>query len=163
NVITALKIHGKLSRKSANDPASILVSTVNGLSWREVWRGDSNGEQTIDQRLVKEVNGAYEVLVKFSGADELRDLDFETATKSHIDFQHSFDGGKTWTRSYSLKDTAQPWDVIHYETVESIPPGTRSVLCKYSLESSASGTDACSLYAVRMEVNHKASDATFHP
>jgi hypothetical protein len=88
---------------------------------------------------------------------------YNRAPKSHIDFQHSFDGGRTWTRSYSLTKTAQPWDVIHYETVEAIPPGTRSVLCKYSLESSASGPDACSLYSVRMEVNHETSDARFHP
>src|SRR5205085_4753971 len=87
---------------------------------------------------------------------------YNRAPKSHIDFEHSFDGGKTWKRSYSLKDTAQPWDVIHYETVEAVPPGTRSVLFKYSLESSAAGSDACSLYAVRMEVNHKPVDASFH-
>ncbi len=262
NVITALKLRANFFRTGAASIASVSVSTVNGLSWQEIWRGDSVGKQTLDRQLVKEVNGAYEVLVKVSLANggQLRDLDFETTTmlnsktqpklllgkntiyvgageptesivvwpdlqgtnykacvveekniatkskhpgymgvmfgakakeeayvvfridaprditrlnyggrlynrapKSHIDFQHSFDGGKTWTRSYSLKDTAQPWDVIHYETIEAIPPGTRSVLCKYSLESSASGTDACSLYAVRMEVNHKTDDAAFHP
>jgi hypothetical protein len=263
NVITALKVHAKLIAKKVGladlVPPTISVSTANGLSWCEVWRGDANGEQTIDQQLVKEVNGAYEVLVKFSGA-ELHDLDFETTTmlnsktqpklllgkntiyvgageqtesivvwpdlqgtnykahiveekniatkskhpgymgvmfaakpkqeahvifrvdaphditrltyggrlynrapKSHIDFQHSFDGGKTWTRSYSLTDTQQPWDVIHYETVDVVPQGTRSVLFKYSLDGSAAGADACSLYAVRMEVNHKPDDAAFHP
>ena len=45
--------------------------------------------------------------------------------------------------------------MIHYESVESIPAGTRSVLFKYQLESSSAGSDACSLYAVRMEANHK--------
>ena len=88
---------------------------------------------------------------------------YNRAPKSHIDFQHSFDGGKTWTRSYSLTNTAQPWDVIHYETLKAVPAGTRSVLFKYSLEGSASGSDACSLYAVRMEVNHKPDEAAFHP
>ena len=80
---------------------------------------------------------------------------YNRAPKSHIDFLHSFDGGKTWTRSYSLANTEQPWDVIRYETVERVPNGTRSVLFKYLLESSAAGSAACSLYAVRMEVNHQ--------
>ena len=83
---------------------------------------------------------------------------YNRAPKSHIDFLHSFDGGKNWTRSYTLTNIAQPWDVIHYDIVDSIPAGTRSVLFKYQLESSAAGSDACSLYAVRMEANHKSVD-----
>jgi hypothetical protein len=88
---------------------------------------------------------------------------YNRAPKSHIDFLHSFDGGKTWARSYTLTNTEQPWDVIHYEAVEAIPAGTRSVLFKYALQSSAAGNDACSLYAVRIEVNHQAEDPSFHP
>jgi len=80
---------------------------------------------------------------------------YNRAPKSHIDFLHSFDGGKTWTKSYSLTDTKPPWDVIRYETVESVPAATRSVLFKCLWNSSAAGTDACSIYAVRMEANHK--------
>lgn len=34
---------------------------------------------------------------------------------------------------------------------------------KYLFNSSAAGSDACSLYAVRMEVNHKSPDASFKP
>src|SRR5258706_9697491 len=79
---------------------------------------------------------------------------YNRAPRSRIDFLHSFDQCKRWTRSYSLTNTAEPWDVIHYETVESIPASTRSVLFKYQLESSAPGSDACSLYALRMEANH---------
>jgi hypothetical protein len=88
---------------------------------------------------------------------------YNRALQSHIDFFHSFDGGKTWACSYSLTNTAAPWDVIHYETVSDVPGGCRSVLFKYLLSSSAAGSDACSLYAVRMEVNHKTSDASFKP
>ena len=83
---------------------------------------------------------------------------YNRAPHSHIDFLHSFDGGKTWTQSYSLTNTAPPWDVIHYETVDAVPPGTRSVLFKYRLQSSAAGPDACSLYAVRMEANHQPAE-----
>ncbi|MHB1033766.1 MAG: discoidin domain-containing protein [Pirellulales bacterium] len=267
NVITALTIRGTLVRKSAQDLARILVSTTNGLAWKEVWKGEQPGRRPIELKLVDEVNGSYEVLVKVelagkaSAADaRLEAIEFETFTmlnsktqpklllgkntvyvgageqtesvvlwpdlqgenaqslivdrknmvskpkhpgymgvmhaveanqdayvvfkidtprdmtrlvyggrlynrapKSHIDFLHSFDGGKTWTKSYSLTSVAAPWDVIHYETVEQIPAGTRSVLVKYLLNGSAAGTDACSLYAVRMEANHLPADATFKP
>jgi hypothetical protein len=88
---------------------------------------------------------------------------YNRAPRSRIDFLHSLDGGQTWTQSYSLTNTAPPWDVIHYESVEPIPPGTRSVLFKYRLQSSAAGKDACSLYAVRMEASHRPADATFKP
>ena len=238
-----------------------------GLVWKEIWRSDQVGEQTFDRQLVKEVNGAYEVLVKISllgkktAADaQLHDIEFETTTMlngkaqpklalgrntiyvgagdqtesivfwpdlqgtnyracvveekniatrgqhpgflgvlhatkpseeayvvfridaprhitrlnyggrlynrapgSRIDFLHSFDGGRSWTRSYALTDTAPPWDVIHYETVDAVPSGTRSVLVKYLLQSPAAGSDACSLYALRIEADHRAAEAVFHP
>jgi hypothetical protein len=85
------------------------------------------------------------------------------APHSRIDFLHSFDGGVTWAQSYSLTNTAPPWDIIHYETVESIPAGTRTVLFKYRLRGSAAGKDACSLYAVRMEGNHLPAETAFKP
>jgi len=77
---------------------------------------------------------------------------YNRASNSHIDLLHSFDGGRTWQRSYSLDKIDPPWDVMHFETVTDIPAGTRSVLFKYLLNSSAAGTDACSIYSVRMEV-----------
>jgi hypothetical protein len=88
---------------------------------------------------------------------------YNRAPKSHIALLHSFDGGKSWSQSYSLTDTQQPWDVIHYETVTEIPKGTRSVLFKYLLNGSAAGSDACSIYAVRMEANHERADARTTP
>jgi hypothetical protein len=88
---------------------------------------------------------------------------YNRAPKSHIDLLHSFDGGRTWQKSYSLDKTTPPWDVIHFETVADIPAGTRSVLFKYLLNGSAAGTDACSLYSVRMEVNHKPPVAKVRP
>ena len=66
NVITALKVHARLLLRTASDVARIAVSTVNGLVWKEIWRSDRVGEQTFDRQLVKEVNGAYAVLVKVS-------------------------------------------------------------------------------------------------
>ncbi|MBM3476219.1 MAG: hypothetical protein FJX75_23350 [Armatimonadetes bacterium] len=87
---------------------------------------------------------------------------YNRAPKAHIDLLHSFDDGKTWTTSYSLTDTEPPWDVIHYVTVEA-PPGRRSVLMKYLLNGSAAGTNACSLYAVRMQANYQPADAGITP
>ncbi|HEV8603893.1 MAG TPA: discoidin domain-containing protein, partial [Tepidisphaeraceae bacterium] len=79
---------------------------------------------------------------------------YNRATKSHIDLFHSLDNGQTWTKSWSLTDTAQPWDVIHYETVQ-IPAGCRSVLVKYLMNSPSPSHDACSIYALRIEANHQ--------
>ena len=47
----------------------------------------------------------------------LRRAVLQPRPKSQIDFLHSFDGGKTWIKSWTLTDTTTPWDVIHYETV----------------------------------------------
>jgi len=88
---------------------------------------------------------------------------YNRAPRSHVDLLHSFDGGKTWKQTCTLTETKPPWDVIHYETVDSVPAGTRSVLLKYLWNSSAAGTDACSIYAVRMEANYRPADATFQP
>jgi hypothetical protein len=88
---------------------------------------------------------------------------YNRAPKSHIDLLHSFDGGQTWQRSYSLDKIDPPWDVIHYGTVTDLPAGARSVLFKYLLNSPAAGTDACSIYSVRMEVNHKPQVTQFRP
>lgn len=267
NVITSLKIHARFLRRTPADLNRISISTVNGLGWKDVWQNDRTGDDPVELKLVDQVNGAYEVLVKVALAGQakasdaqLRSIEFETVTmlnsktqpklnlgrntihigagqptesivfwpdlqgenykpyvveeknvqtaakhpgymgvlhalkpkeeafvvfkidaprditgvqyggrlynrapRSHIDFLHSFDGGKTWTQSYTLTNTAQPWDVIHYENVDPVPAGTRSVLFKYSLNSSAAGSDACSLYAVRMEVNHKPAEPGFKP
>jgi hypothetical protein len=88
---------------------------------------------------------------------------YNRAPKSHIDLLHSFDGGRTWQKNWTLGQTEPPWDALHYETVTDIPAGTRSVLFKYLLNSPEAGSDACSLYGVRMEVNHKPQVATFRP
>jgi len=88
---------------------------------------------------------------------------YNRARDARIDFLHSFDGGKTWTQSYSLRDTTPPWDVIHYEKVDSVPPGTTSVLVKYLWNAYGAGPAECSLYAVRMEANYRPTDAAFKP
>jgi hypothetical protein len=75
---------------------------------------------------------------------------------ARIDFEHSFDEGKSWQKSFSFSDTEQPWDDIHHQVIEDIPAGTRSVLVKYVLK------DA-SLYSLRMEANHKSAVDDFQP
>ena len=84
---------------------------------------------------------------------------------SHHDLLHSFDGGKTWEKDYSLTDVTSPWDIIHYEKITKVPPGTRSVMFKYFMEGRATQAQAMvvGLYAVRMEVNYKPADIAFQP
>jgi hypothetical protein len=65
-----------------------------------------------------------------------------------IRFEHSFDGGKTWRKSFAHTDTEQPWDDIHNQVTTNIPPGAKSVLFKYVLKNAG-------LYSVRMEANHE--------
>lgn len=257
NVITGLQINAAFARAGA-DESAIAISTTNGLQWQEV----AKNQDAANLKLINEVNGTYEVLVKvsLSGKAALKSIGFETNTmlnaktqpklnigkntiyigageqsnsivywpelqkgkaapylveqknlesakenpgymgslyaakadeeawavfkmdaprditklvyggrlynrapKSHIDFLHSFDGGKTWLQTYSLTDTKQPWDVIHYETVTDVPPATRSVLFKYRLNSSDAGAGACSIYSVRMEANYKPADPAPQP
>jgi len=265
NAITAMTIKGTMEAVWS----CIYISTTNGMSWKEVWN-DLKGQVEVTPvkvDLAGEVNGAYEVLVKFGLASKplssiarLRDVEIQTTTqlnaktqprlnlgsntvyvgrgaptesivlwpdlrgdnakplivesrnvatqkehpgymgamhaakakeeafvvfridaprpitrlvyggrlynrapKSHIDFLHSFDGGKTWSKSYSLTETKPPWDVIRYETVEAIPPGTKSALVKYAWSSSEAGPSACSLYALRMEADYPPADPAFKP
>jgi len=259
NVITSLKIQALGTTASADDVLAVAISTSNGLQWKEVWKSDKPGENKADLKLVKEVNGAYEVLVKVTllakanpTAAQLKSIRFDTITqinsktqpqlklgkntvyvgtgeqtesivfwpelqagnykayaveeqnlkfaaknegwsgslwtasnnvegyvvfkvdapadvttityggqlynrgaKGHIDFRHSFDGGKTWIQSYSLTDIKAPWDVIHYERVTDIPTGTRTILFKYAITSPGNIPTCSSIYAMRMEVNHK--------
>jgi hypothetical protein len=79
---------------------------------------------------------------------------YNRAPKSHIDMLHSFDGGKTWKKSWTLTDTAQPWDVIHYETI-NVPAGVKSVAVKYLMNTTQPEMNGCSIYALRMEANYK--------
>ncbi|UCG47814.1 MAG: hypothetical protein JSU94_20345 [Phycisphaerales bacterium] len=88
---------------------------------------------------------------------------YNRAPRSRIDTLHSFDNGATWHKSFSLAKTDPPWDVIHYETIRDIPANTRSVLFKYLLNSSAAGTDACSIYSVRMEADYEPASPGFKP
>jgi hypothetical protein len=116
---------------------------------------------------VKAKEDAY-VVFKVDAPTEITRIEYggrfyNRAPKSHIDLLHSFDGGQTWQQSYALDRTDPPWDVIRYETATDIPAGTKSVLFKYLLNSSAAGTDACSIYSVRMEVNHKPRMAQSKP
>ncbi|MEA3209423.1 MAG: hypothetical protein QOE70_2480 [Chthoniobacter sp.] len=262
NVITALAIEAAFARGGASDVTNIAVSTTNGLTWQDAWKNDTTGEVPARLKLINEVNGAYEVLVKVTlqGRAQLKNIAFETTTQvnaktqpklnlgrntvyvgagdqtesivfwpelvggkarpclveqqnvvfrdtnpgymptlvaekakeeawvvfkmdaprdltrityggrlynraknSHIDLLHSFDGGKTWAQTYSLTDINKPWDVIHYETVDKVPAGTRSVLFKYLFNSSQAGSDACGIYAMRMEANYRTADPTFKP
>jgi len=74
---------------------------------------------------------------------------------SYIEFQHSFDLGATWVRSYRLTDIKKPYDVLHYETITDVPAGVRTILFKYVIHNTNTTTARASgLYSARMEVHH---------
>ena len=63
-------------------------------------------------------------------------------------------------RATRSTDTEPPWDVIHYETVDGRPAGHAVGAVQVPAEQlRRPAPDACSLYAVRMEANHKPADA----
>jgi len=66
NVTTGQIIRAVFFRKTADDLAGISVSTSNGLRWQEVWKAGAVGRASANLKLGKEINGAYEVLVKVS-------------------------------------------------------------------------------------------------
>jgi len=68
--------------------------------------------------------------------------------KSEIRFEHSFDGGKTWRKSYAHTEVEQPWDDIQNQVTTNIPSGVKSVLFKYIMKNAG-------LYSVRMEADHE--------
>src|SRR5205823_3645240 len=87
NVITSLKLQARFLRKSQEDVNTLAISTVNGVSWKEVWHNTQTGETPLDLKLVEEVNGAYEVLIKVTlrgqaagGDAQLTQIEFETTT-----------------------------------------------------------------------------------
>lgn len=238
NVITSLKI-------TADSTGPIAISRDNGINWIDVHAAGSKA----DVKLIEEVNGAYEVLVK---APDAQNLKFETVTQinsktqpklnigrntiyigageqtesivlwpelqadkykpmcvesekiktkdehdgwngvlgvdgggeghitfkidapqditkitqtarmyvrkkgAEVRFEHSFDGGATWIKSFTFNDTEEPWDDIHHQVTKDVPAGTKSVLLKYVLK------DA-SLYSIRMEANHKVPESSPTP
>ena len=76
-------IHLTFTRKTADDRIKLLISSSNGVKWSEAWQADQTGERTTDIRLRDEVNGAYEVLLKFviNGAASLDRLTVTTTTE----------------------------------------------------------------------------------
>jgi hypothetical protein len=239
NVITSMTI-------TADSASALAISTTNGMTWSDVLNGS---KEAVKLKLIDEVNGAYEVLVK---ARDAKNIHFEAITqlnsktlprlnvgtntvyvgageqtgsivvwpelqndrylpyaveahniktkkehegwnavmspqekgegyvifridspdditritqgarmyvrnpKSSISYEHSFDNGKTWIRSFTHDDTEQPWDDIHQQVTEEIPAGTKSVLFKYVLKDAG-------VYSIRMEANHKVPNTSATP
>lgn len=86
NVTASQQITATFQRKQAGATAAISISADNGRSWKPVWeaRGDASAA---DVKLIDEVNGAYETLIKVAlhapsdPADiTLRQLEVRTTT-----------------------------------------------------------------------------------
>jgi hypothetical protein len=100
NVIASMMIDASLAR-AAEDQCAIAISTTNGLTWKEVWRGDGDSAAPAQLRLIDEVNGAYEVLVRvrmLAGQSpaglRLDAIRFETITMLNSKTQPSLNLGK---------------------------------------------------------------------
>ncbi len=64
NVITSMTIKATFARKTADDVNALSISTDDGAHWKEVWRNAETGTAPVEVKLVDEVNGAYQVLVR---------------------------------------------------------------------------------------------------
>ncbi|MEX0746123.1 MAG: discoidin domain-containing protein, partial [Phycisphaeraceae bacterium] len=88
NVITSLAIAAELVRGSDDDRVAIAISTTNGMTWQEVYNGEATGSDRPAIRLVDEVNGVYDVLVKVQltaavspDQAQLKRIRFDTVTQ----------------------------------------------------------------------------------
>jgi len=183
---TTTMLNSKTQPKLLLGRNTVYVGAGEQLESIVLWpdlRGDAYKPHVIDERNIAtrkdhpgymgvmhaaEANREAYVVFRLDAPREIRRVIYggrlyNRAPKSHIDMLHSFDGGKTWKQTYSLTDTKPPWDVIHYETVDDVPAGTKSALFKYRFNSSAAGTNACSIYAVRMEARHEPADRSVRP
>ena len=101
NVTTSMTISAALVRKSADDSAAISISTDNGMHWTEVYKADATGDVNAKVDLLKEVNGAYEILIRFdllaksAPADAaLKGLEVRTITQVNSKTQPRLNIGK---------------------------------------------------------------------
>ncbi|MCL2639535.1 MAG: discoidin domain-containing protein, partial [Phycisphaerales bacterium] len=83
NVITSLKLSAELGIGDGGS-ATVAISTNNGMTWKEVWKSSVQNiaQHLNDLKLINEVNGSYEVLVKITlnNASLSSDLSFNTIT-----------------------------------------------------------------------------------
>ena len=101
NVITSMTINATFVRRTAADVNAVSVSTNNGLTWLEVWRSTTTGENPAQISMIDQVNAEYEVLVKVqlmgkANADDaqLKSIRFDTVTMVNSKTQPSLRLGK---------------------------------------------------------------------
>lgn len=101
NVITSQRIRAQFRRRNEADQAALSISVNNGLTWSRVWKAEAIGDLAPDVKLLDQVNGAYEVLLKValsaqsSPADViLHDFDVQTITMLNAKTQPRLNLGK---------------------------------------------------------------------
>ncbi len=81
NVICSLKIRA-VTDIAAGGAVATAVSTDNGLHWKDLPATQDSGLRTQDLKLIDEVNGSYEVLVKVTlNKASLKEIAFNTITE----------------------------------------------------------------------------------
>ena len=132
-----------------------IVTDPKHVGWHAVMRQAAGGEAYVVYRM----DAPRDITQLVYGGRM-----YNNGAGPRIDFLHSFDGGKTWVKSYSLTDGKPPFDVIHFESVDKVPAGTRSVLFKYVIVgNNAPGEQSWGFYAMRMEAAFKPVAAAFKP
>lgn len=133
-------------------PYIVEESNIKTKPEHEGWNGvlgtiDSKQEAYMIYKIdaptdITSISQAARMMVKAEGAE--------------VRFEHSFDGGKTWVKSYTFNNNEQPFDDFHDQVIKDVPAGTKSVLVKYILKKS-------SLYGLRIEAHHKTAAPTPGP
>lgn len=132
-----------------------IVTDKKHTGWHAIMRQAAPGEAYVTYKM-----DAPAPITKISYGGRM----YNNGAGSHISFYHSFDRGKTWQQSYTLGESKKPWDVIHYETIDKIPPGTTSVQFKYLIDGKRAGeAQTWGFYALRMEAFFTPADVTFKP
>ncbi len=132
-------------------PLAVETKNIKTDEKHEGWHGVMKPAEKGEGYVVFKIDAPQEI-VKITQTARMQ----VKAAKAEVRFEHSFDGGKTWTKSYSFNDNTPPFDDIHDQVTTNVPPGTKSVLFKYILNNAA-------LYSVRMEANHKVPGGNISP
>ncbi len=132
-----------------------IVTDKTHQSWHAVMRQAAPGEAYVTYKM-----DAPSDIVKLNYGARI----YNYGTGTHVDYLHSFDDGKTWIKSFTQSAAGPPFDVIHYQVVDQIPAGTKSVLFKFVIEgNTAPGEQSWGFYALRMEADYKPADTNFQP
>lgn len=115
NIATSQLVTARVFRRSTAEKVEIFVSTTAGTEWQRVYEASATGNFPLSLSIVDEVNGSYQVLVKFvlyaptdAEAVSLGELAFETRTMLNSKLQPHLRLG----RNTVYVDAGPPWETM---------------------------------------------------